>query len=103
MEQKKKSKLKIVFDFDHTLFSTTSFFHALRKEFKKLGVDEDLYYQTWQKTKKSEGYYIPEKHFELICQIKPEIKTKDLERSLVKVLKQITKFFTRKKKRLAEC
>lgn len=80
--------MKIFFDFDHTLFSTKKFYQAFQKAFEKLGIDEKLFQETYNKSKGREKIYNPEKQFKLILKIKPEINLKRLEKTFKKILNQ---------------
>ena len=66
-------KVKIIFDFDHTLFNTKSLGKELKNSFRKLGVNGKLFDDTFKKTERKKGYYHPQQHFKLIHQRKDEI------------------------------
>jgi FMN phosphatase YigB (HAD superfamily) len=84
--------MKIIFDFDHTLFSAKQFYFALKKAFFKLGVKEKLFQETFEKSKGVGRDYKPEKQFKLIHKTRPEIKIEKLKKSFEKILKTAPKF-----------
>ena len=86
--------MKLIFDFDHTLFSTRKLYFALKEAFRKIGVGESLFQETLEKSRrKGKGrVYKPNKQFKLIIKAKPEISLKKLERAFKKVLSKAPKF-----------
>ena len=84
--------MKIIFDFDHTLFSAKQFYFALKKAFFKLGVKEKLFQETFEESKGVGRDYKPEKQFKLIHKTRPEIKIGKLKKSFEKILKAAPKF-----------
>ena len=84
--------MKIIFDFDHTLFSTTKFSLALKKSFEKSGIEESLFEETFGKSKEKNGHYKPDKQIELIIKKSPEIKKNILKKEFKKVLNNASKF-----------
>ncbi len=84
--------MKIIFDFDHTLFSAKQFYFALKKAFLKLGVKEKLFQETFEKSKIKKRNYDPDKQIQLIVKVKPEIKKSDLKRQYRKTLKRAPQF-----------
>jgi len=82
----------IIFDFDHTLFSAKKLYLAFQKTFEKLGVDEKLFQETFQKSKGHGRDYNPERQFKLIKREKPEISLKEQKRTFNKILNQAEKF-----------
>ena len=97
-------KVKIIFDFDHTLFSAKKFYEALKVSFLKLGVEEKLFQKTYEKSKgKEEVYndevdisgnacYKPFKQFKLIINKKPKIFLEKLKESFQKTLNKASEF-----------
>jgi len=83
--------MKIIFDFDHTLFSAKKLFENLKEEFKKAGVSEKLFFETFQKSKGNFGY-IHRKQFELITKENPELNLIKLEETFKKVINRADKF-----------
>lgn len=81
--------MKIIFDFDNTLFSAKKFVENLIEEFKKIGVDEKLFSETFQESKDELGYN-PERQFELIS--KEGIDRKELEGRFEKVIRRAREF-----------
>ncbi len=84
--------MKIIFDFDHTLFSAKRLYSALKEAFFKLGVDENLFQETFEKSKGKSRDYKPEKQFKLIHKVRPDIKIGKLKKSFEKILKTAPKF-----------
>jgi len=84
--------MKIIFDFDHTLFSVKKLYFALEEAFFKLGVEEKLFQETFEKSKIKKRSYDPDKQIQLIVKVKPEIKKSDLKREYKKTLKRATQF-----------
>jgi len=71
--------MKIIFDFDHTLYSTQRFYDALKKSFYNLGVDENLFQKTFNQSKKTGKGYEAVEQVELICKEKPSVCKNDLK------------------------
>jgi len=84
--------MKLIFDFDHTLFSAKKLYFALKEAFLKLGVEENLFQETFEKSKGVGRDYKPEKQFKLIHKTRPEIKIGKLKKSFEKILKAAPKF-----------
>ncbi len=84
--------MKIIFDFDHTLFSAKKLYLAFQKEFEKLGVEEKLFQETFQESKGRGRDYKPERQFELINKKRPEIKLDNLRKSFEKTLQKAKQF-----------
>jgi FMN phosphatase YigB (HAD superfamily) len=82
----------IIFDFDHTLFSAKKLYFALKESFLKLGVDENLFRETFEKSKGRGRDCKPEKQFKLIHKARPEIKIGKLKETFEKILKMAPKF-----------
>ena len=61
---KNKRNIKIFFDFDHTLFNTNNFITVFQQSFENLGVDEQLFFEAFSRSKKEKVYH-PEIHFSL--------------------------------------
>jgi len=84
--------MKIIFDFDHTLFSAKKFYETLKYSFLELKVGEKLFQKTYQESKSEGKNYKPSRQFELIIKEKPEIFLRELEESFRKVLGQSKQF-----------
>jgi len=84
--------MKIIFDFDHTLFSAKQFYFALKKAFFKLGVKEKLFQETFEKSKGKGRDYKPYRQFKLVIKLKPKISLKKLKETFDKILKKAPKF-----------
>lgn len=78
--------MRIVLDFDHTLYSTKSLYEALKAAFAGLGVDEDLFQQTFQESKGSGRDYKPARQIKMIT-ARAGIKADKLEKEFKRVLK----------------
>ncbi len=84
--------MKIIFDFDHTLFSAKQFYFAFKKAFFKLGVEENLFQETFEKSKGKGRDYKPYRQFKLVIKLKPKISLKRLKETFDKILKKAPKF-----------
>jgi len=84
--------MKIIFDFDHTLFSAKQFYFALKEAFFKLGVKEKLFQETFEKSKGKGRDYKPYRQFKLVIKLKPKISLKRLKETFDKILKKAPKF-----------
>lgn len=84
--------MKIIFDFDHTLFSAKKLYSALKEAFFKLRVDENLFQETFEESKGIGRDYKPSQQFELIAKQKPEIPLKKLKKDFKKILKTAPRF-----------
>lgn len=58
--------MRIIFDFDYTLFDTLRFKEAIREEFKKHGVSYELFEQTREKSKNGQRDWKPKIQFEIL-------------------------------------
>lgn len=83
--------MKIIFDFDCTLFDTREFKLSFQKAFEGLGVNEKLFFKTYNDSKMGQ-VYDPKVHFKLIENSKPEIPIGKMEKTLNKLLKESPKF-----------
>lgn len=85
--------MKIVFDFDHTLFSSKKRFNAFKSSFKKIGIKEKLFTETFEKSKGKGKFYDPGKHFDLIFKKQPNIERKTLEKKFESIIQRSLEFF----------
>lgn len=92
MERKKTPKTKVIFDFDHTLFSTKKFYQTLKKEFRKIGISEELFQKTLQEAKGQKGLYSPALQFKLIIKQKPEINLDEIRQEFQKIFNNLNQF-----------
>jgi len=92
MNFQKSRTITVVFDFDHTLFSTKSFYRVLKENFKKLGVEEELFNKSFEESKGKGRDYKPKRQFRLIHKAKPKIKIKDLQVCFKRILKEAPRF-----------
>ncbi len=83
--------MKIILDFDHTLFSTKKLFDSLKEEFKESGVNDKLFSETFQKSKDPVGYN-SENQFKLIIEEKPVLNPKKLKEVFKKVINRADQF-----------
>jgi len=83
--------MKIIFDFDHTLFSAKRFYNALENNFQKIGINKKLFKETFEKAAK-ERPYNPEKQFQLIIEHNPEVSLKLLRENFKNVLHRANTF-----------
>lgn len=84
--------MKIIFDFDHTLFSVRKFYQTFENEFKKIGVSKKLFKETFEESKRKERYYKPSRQFDLIIKKNPKISLKKLKESFKKILSKANDF-----------
>jgi FMN phosphatase YigB (HAD superfamily) len=91
IHKKSYKKQKIIFDFDYTLFSAKKLFKYLKEEFKKIGISDELFSETFQKSKDNLGYN-PKKQFGLITKENPKVNLKILEAAYKKVISQANQF-----------
>jgi len=82
--------MRIILDFDSTLFSSKNFLNFFKKDLKKNGIPKKLFEETYEKAKNG-GYY-PEKQIDLILRKKPEIKKEKLKKIFQKNFKKAPKF-----------
>jgi FMN phosphatase YigB (HAD superfamily) len=83
--------MRIVFDFDHTLYSTKSFYENLKAAFCGLGVNEDLFQQTFQLSKGKGRDYKPCRQMKLISE-QADISKVKMEKEFNKILKTSPNF-----------
>jgi len=84
--------MKLIFDFDHTLFSAKRLYFAIEEAFLKFGVEENLFQETFEKSKGNGRDYKPYRQFELIVKANPKISIKKLKKAFKKVLNKTPKF-----------
>lgn len=84
--------MKIIFDFDHTLFSTKKLYSALVKSFKEIGISKELFQKTFKRSKSKRGLYNKGKHFDLIIKNKPGINHEILQEKWEKALNKSDRF-----------
>ncbi len=84
--------MRIVLDFDHTLYSTKSLYEAIKAAFGNLGVDEKLFQQTFQLSKGTGRDYKPARQIRMISK-KIGVKEVRLQKEFNKILKISPKFF----------
>lgn len=84
--------MKLIFDFDHTLFSTKNFYFAIKKEFVKLGIDEKLFRETFEESRAGGRDYKPKRQLKLIYKIKPWLSIKLLNEYFQKILNKAPRF-----------
>jgi FMN phosphatase YigB (HAD superfamily) len=90
--KKSKPKLKIIFDFDHTLFSARKLYQALEDGFKKIGVPRKLFKETFEESKGKGRDYKPSSQFNLIIKKRPGIPLQELEKNFEEILNKADKF-----------
>ncbi len=83
--------MKIIFDFDHTLFSVKKLYNALENNFQKIGINKKLFKETFEKAAKEKPYN-PEKQFQLIIEHNPEVSLKLLRENFKNVLHRANTF-----------
>jgi FMN phosphatase YigB (HAD superfamily) len=83
--------MRIVLDFDHTLYSTKSLYEAIKAVFGKLGVDGELFQQTFQLSKGTGRDYKPARQIKLIAK-QIGIEEIVLQKEFNKILKISPKF-----------
>lgn len=84
--------MKIIFDFDHTLFSTKRFFEFFEEFFSDLGIEEKLFKRTFQESKQKSKTYNPQKHLKLIAQTETEVSLEKMENAFGEVLDRCPQF-----------
>jgi len=83
--------MRIVLDFDHTLYSTKSLYEALKAAFGGLGVSGELFQQTFQDSKGKGINYKPARQMKLIAK-QTGIKEAKMRKEFVRVLKMSPEF-----------
>lgn len=84
--------MKIVFDFDHTLFSTKKIYQLIKESFFKFGVCEQLFQETYQKLRDEDRGYNPFFQLKLIKKEKFKIEENIFKKEFEKVLKKAPQF-----------
>ena len=84
--------MRIVLDFDHTLYSTKSLYESIKAAFGNLGVDGELFQQTFQLSKGTGRDYKPARQIRLISK-QVGVKEAILQKEFNKILKISPKFF----------
>lgn len=84
--------MKIIFDFDHTLFDTKRFFLFFEKKFvEKFNLKKEIFEKSFKKSKNN--FYKPQKHFLLLSKKIKVFSKKDFEKELFSLLKKYSKKF----------
>lgn len=78
--------MRIILDFDHTLYSAKSLYEALKSAFLKLGIREEVFQKTFQESKGKGRDYKPCKQMNLISE-QADISKVKMEKEFNKVLK----------------
>ncbi len=76
--------MKIIFDFDHTLFSAKKLYLAWVKSFKEIGIKEELFQKVFNDSKGGGELFDKDKIFNSLIEDKPEISYELLEEKWVK-------------------
>lgn len=84
--------MKIIFDFDNTLFSTKRFYYVLVESFKEIGISEELFRETFKESEGGGDLYNKEKHFDLIVKNKPGINYELLRKKWEEALNRSDRF-----------
>ena len=84
-------KLKIIFDFDHVLFSGEKLIHKIQKEFEKEGIKKDLFWETYEESKGGGRDYKPYIQIEILSK-KFKFKKENLLSRFKKILKNAKTF-----------
>lgn len=84
--------MKIVFDFDHTLFSAKRLYLEIKDYFDSLGISCNLFNKSYQESKKEGKTYDPKKQFEIIHKEKPEVSIKEMEENSEEIMKRFPDF-----------
>jgi len=84
--------MKIIFDFDHTLYSTSKLYSVAERAFGRMGVDEELFRKSFQESKIKEKTYNPKEQFRLIAQKKPGLSIGRMEREINEILNNSSVF-----------
>ncbi len=77
--------MKIIFDFDHTLFGTRRLYMALKEAFEKMGVEDKLFSETLRKASGRFGFK-PRKQIKMIAEEFSEVKYEQLEAAFEKII-----------------
>ena len=59
-------RLKIIFDFDHVLFSGEKLAYKIQEEFEKEGVKKEFFWQTYEESKGGGRVYKPYIQIEIL-------------------------------------
>jgi len=84
--------MKIIFDFDHCLFSTRKFYLYFEKTFLKKGIDKEIFKKTFQLSKEKKKTYSLRKHLKYLVKFYPNFSLKELKKELSKVFKKFPDF-----------
>ncbi|MFA5747061.1 MAG: HAD hydrolase-like protein [Candidatus Paceibacterota bacterium] len=83
--------MRLVLDFDHTLYSTKSLYEAIKAAFAGLGVSDELFQQTFQDSKGKGRDYKPARQMKLI-EKQTGIKGSKMQKAFAGTLKVSPKF-----------
>lgn len=86
------SNMKIIFDFDHTLFSTPKLVEAMEEAFSDLGIGEKVFWETFKKAKGKGGSFSPEKHMRLIDETEAGVSIPKLRKTFQETLNRCSEF-----------
>lgn len=84
--------MKIIFDFDHTLYSTSKLYFTAQEVFKEIGVSEELFRKSFQESKRKGKTYNPDEQIRLIVERKPELSSDDIKEKIKEVLNNSSVF-----------
>ncbi|HHD92536.1 MAG TPA: HAD family hydrolase [Candidatus Portnoybacteria bacterium] len=92
MKNEKFIPIKLVFDFDYTLFSTNLFKDNLIYNLSQLGISPDIFWTTYRQSKKNSKYLGFNYQAKLIKKVAPQLSLKDLTSIFKGVLNQSPSF-----------
>jgi FMN phosphatase YigB (HAD superfamily) len=84
--------MKLIFDFDHTLYSTKKLYLETKKDFKVLGVNEKLFNSSFQESKRKGRAYDPEEQFRIIVKNNSDISIQKMRENLNEITKRSSDF-----------
>ena len=84
--------MKIIFDFDHTLFSAKKLYLAWVKSFEEIGIKEELFQKVFNDSKGGGELFDKDKIFDSLIKDKPEISYELLEEKWAKSYNESEEF-----------
>jgi FMN phosphatase YigB (HAD superfamily) len=84
--------MKIIFDFDHTLFSTKKLYLEARNYFSSLSVSKEVFDESFKESKKGGKAYKPQNLFEIIHRKNPEISIDEMEKASREIADKFSDF-----------
>jgi FMN phosphatase YigB (HAD superfamily) len=84
--------MKLIFDFDYTLFKAGNFRQSLSDVFERFGVDKELFFETYEQIERQGWTYQFCRQLKLIRRVNPAVDAQALSREAEKTIDKAERF-----------